>query len=171
MAQELLKRPTPQAVQVAALVVSAYVPGLQARQCSRRDVLAKKPAGHEAQVVELSRYVPGMQGRQIACPSRVWYRPVRHWVHVRESSSAARAQPAGHLEHDSADAALYLPPEHAVHVVFPAPAVTCPALQLWQLVWSVSFVYVFRTQSSHSFMPCSLPYLPGTQARQMVWPL
>ena len=77
-------------------------------------MLAKEPAGHEAQVVELSRYVPGTQGRQMAWPSRVWCRPARHSVHVCESSSAPRAHPCGHAVHGIDKLDLNLPAAQAV---------------------------------------------------------
>ena len=90
-------------------------------------MLAKKPAGHEAQVVELSWYIPGTQGRQMAWPTRVWYRPARHSVQVCDSSSAPRAQPCGHDLHSVDPADLNLPAAQAVHVVLPEADVLQPA--------------------------------------------
>ena len=117
-------------------------------------------------------YLPGIQGRQMAWPVSFWCWPDTHLVQVSEAAaSAPLTHPRGHTSHFVAPLALNLPAAQAVHVVLPEPLVLSPALQALQLVWSVASVYVFCAQSSHSVMPCWSPYLPGTQGRQMAWPV
>ena len=107
----------------------------------------------------------------MGCADCSWYFPGSHRVHVSEAALAFRAQPRGQPRQESDPLALNLPAAHATQMVLPFPSVLCPAVQFLQLVWSVASVYVFCEQSSHSVMPCWLPYLPGTQGIQMAWPV
>ena len=116
-------------------------------------------------------YFPGTQGRQIAWPVSFWCLPRSHSVQLSEvAESAPLAQPRGHALHSVDLADLNLPAAQVVQVDLPFPLVLSPAEHFLQLVWSVSFVNVFAGQSLHVVRPCTSPYLPGMQGRQIAWP-